>query len=220
MSAMTCARAIGILIVLLSVTARVGGIEPEDLVPVTFVNRSGREIVQLFVSPRASRSWGAGLLNATRRLPDGGRATFYLHGGDGSAYDILAVDSSEDAYLIWNRVWGPDAPAVLEITASDLEGGYDRPRYGSVRVINRSGSAVWYLFFSVLDSPLRGADMLDAGTILEDGEALSIIMPVFREVERYEIIALDSAHSVFQTTVDVSDATVTQTIVIDTLNTR
>ena len=214
------ARPIAVLVVILSVAARVGGIEPEDLVPVTFVNRSGREIVQLFVSPRDSRSWGAGLLNATRRLPDGGRVTFYLHGDEGSAYDILAVDASADAYLIWNRALGSDTRGIVEITESELEAGYDRPRYGTVRVINRSASAVWYLFFSVVDSPLRGADMLDAGTILENGESISIIIPVFREVERYEILGLDSAHSVFRTTVDVSDATATQTIVIDTLNTR
>ncbi len=208
------------LVILVSVTVLVQSIDPEDLTPVTFVNRTGREIVQLFASPRNSRVWGAGLLNATRRLPDEGRVTFYLHGDNSFAYDILAVDDTSEAYVIWNRTLGPDMPTVVEIGLSDREGGYDRPRYGTVRVVNESGSDIWFLFLSAVDSPLRGADMLDAGTILENGETLTIVVPVFREVAQYELLGLDLAQRVFRTRVDVSDAAATRTIAIDTLDIR
>lgn len=184
---------------------------PEQLAPVTFVNRTGREIVHLFASPRGARYWGADALGG-RRLATGAEVDFYLHMDGDSPYDILAVDHLGDAYLLWNHRIATGAQ--VEIGAAHLEGGYDHPPFATIRVVNRSGRDIWYLFLAARESTLAGVDVLGASAILEDGETLSIVIPVTGETVGYELVGLDAHDGRYTGTVEVTPSTRTHTVEI------
>ncbi len=204
------------LVMLLSWVAaagvQTGEPRPHLLEPVAFSNRTGREIVHLFVSPRGAREWGADALGGARRLAAGSDVDFFLHTDGVSSYDILAVDHLGDAYLLWDHPIGTGQSARVEIGAADLEGGYDHPPLATVRVANRSGRDIWYLFVAAGGSALAGVDVLDASTILEDGEEIPVIVPVTGETVTYELTGLDVHDGRFRITVEIAPATRTRTV--------
>ncbi len=192
----------------------VAGLAPEQLEPVTFANHTGRQIVHLFASPRGARYWGADTLAGRQALATGAEVDFYLHLQGASSYDILAVDHLGDAYLLWNHHIATGTSVRVEIGTAHLESGYDHPPHATVRVVNRSGRDVWYLFLAARGSSLAGADLLGADAILEDGETLSIVVPVTGETVGYELIGLDAAEGRHSLTVEITPSTRSGTVEI------
>ena len=193
-------------------SAGAGDLAPERLEPVTFANRTGREIVHLFASPRGARYWGADALGGRRRLPTGAEVDFYLHVDGLSSYDILAVDHVGDAYLLWDHRIPDDAAARVEIGATHLEGGYDHPPLATVEVVNRSGRDIWYLFLAARDSTLAGIDVLGADAILETRETVSIVVPVTGETVGYELVGLDAHDGRYAGIVEITPSTRKRTV--------
>ena len=74
-----------------------------------FVNQTGATLYYLYASPTTADSWGEDLLGNTV-LPDGGTFRARLRGA--GAFDIRAIDSNDNEYIIWS--WNTDrTPRVL-----------------------------------------------------------------------------------------------------------
>ncbi|MFW5741745.1 MAG: hypothetical protein ACOC2D_00595 [Spirochaetota bacterium] len=203
-------RLITVLVEVLLVTAvatATQAIDPTNLNRVTFVNKTGHDIVYLFFSAGDSAYWGADVLGTTRTLDDGERTGFYVHYPDTTnAFDFLAIDEDGRAYIIWEYEITDGETAVIEVTRGDLEGGYDLPTLATVDLINDTGYDIWYAFFSPGDSRMWGIDILDDETILESEETLSLYVPVTDTPTRYDFHGVDADEDAYEFYVELSDA--------------
>ncbi|MFW5742930.1 MAG: hypothetical protein ACOC2D_06595 [Spirochaetota bacterium] len=194
-------------ILLAVVATSAAAIDPANLNRITFVNKTGYDIVYLFFSPGDSDYWGADLLGTTRTLDDGEKVGFYIHHPDATnAFDFLAIDEDGDAYIIWDYEITDGDSAVIEVTLEDLEGGYDLPALATVDLINDTGYDIWFAFFSPGDSRVWGIDMLDDETILEPDETLSLLVPVTDTATRYDFHGVDVDEDAYEFWVELSDA--------------
>ncbi|MFW5685854.1 MAG: hypothetical protein ACOC0O_04295 [Spirochaetota bacterium] len=210
------AAAVLVLALVTLVTGSVFGVDPAELNRVTFVNNTGYDIIYLFFSPGDSDYWGADILGATRTLDDGEKAGFYIHYPNfADTFDFLAIDEDGDAYLIWDYEISDDTESVIEVTLADFEGGYDLPDLATVDLVNDTGYDMWYIFFSPGDSTMWGVDMLDDETILEDGETLSLFVPVSEDVARYDFGGVDEDEDFYTFWVELSDASLDYTWAIE-----
>ena len=200
------ARTIAIVFMVLFAASAAFGINPDNLNRVTFVNSTGYDIYYLFFSPGDSDYWGADILGTTRTLDDGEKVSFYIHYPDFSnEFDFMAIDEDGDAYYIWNYEISDDAPAVVEITLGNYDGGAEMPQLAEVTLTNTTGYDMWYIFFSPGDSSMWGVDMLDDETILFDTESLSLYVPVSSVVTRYDFQGVDEDEDVYEFWVELSD---------------
>ncbi|MFW5813927.1 MAG: hypothetical protein ACOCWX_00655 [Spirochaetota bacterium] len=194
-------------ILLAVVATSAAAIDPANLNRITFVNKTGYDIVYLFFSPGDSDYWGADILSTTRTLDDGEKVGFYIHYPDATnAFDFLAIDEDGDAYIIWDYEITDGDSAVIEVTLEDLEGGYDLPALATVDLINDTGYDIWFAFFSPGDSRVWGIDMLDDETILEPDETLSLLVPVTDTATRYDFHGVDVDEDAYEFWVELSDA--------------
>ena len=203
-------------VIMLMIAVSVFGIDPANLNRVTFINNTGYDLAYLFFSPGDSDYWGADILGTTRTLAGGEKIGFYIHYPEfSSTFDVLAIDEDGDAYLIWNYEISDAEPAVIEVTLDNLEGGYDLPQLATVNLVNQTGYDIWYIFFSPGDSDMWGVDMLDDETILEDGDAVSLFVPVTDVATRYDFQGVDVDEDTYQFWVEISDSDLEYTWAIE-----
>ena len=125
-----------------AVHAQVGNAQQLE---VTFVNRTGATIFYLYASPVTSDNWGDDILGA-RVLGAGDSYRFVLRGRS-VRYDIRAVDSGENEYIIWN--WNFAADPAVDISRTDFVGIRDigsPDAFGWVSIVNRTNYTIEQLY--------------------------------------------------------------------------
>lgn len=177
---------------------------PDELNKITFDNATGATIEMIFLSPGDSRFWGPDLVGADYILKDGASVAYYLHyPGASFTFDIMAMDDKGSNFDVRNLeiVDGTETRVALtrkspKKTASDLA-------LATVRIDNRTGHEIQYLFFSPGDSQAWGADILDEETIMADGSSCSILLLIGSEKMKYSLLAVDENSGEYQFNVTI-----------------
>ncbi|MCK4516379.1 MAG: hypothetical protein KAU31_14040, partial [Spirochaetaceae bacterium] len=135
-----------------------------------FVNNTGATLYFLYASPTTADSWGEDLLGNTV-LPDGG--TFRAKLRRAEAFDIRAVDSNDNEYIIWN--WNAARSPGVVIRQDAFVG---------VNIASNTAALAWlnirnrtnYTIVQIIAVPARGGDwdagepLLESWETIHDGE--------------------------------------------------
>lgn len=135
-----------------------------------FVNNTGATLYFLYASPTTTDSWGEDLLGNTV-LPDGG--TFRAKLRRAEAFDIRAVDSNDNEYIIWN--WNVTRSPGVVIRQDAFVG---------VNLASNTAALAWlnirnqtnYTIVQIIAVPARGGDwdvgdpLLESWETIHDGE--------------------------------------------------
>jgi hypothetical protein len=186
-------RILLILSATLLISAPLAAMNPEELNSISFYNDSGFDILYLFFSPGDSEEWGADLLGSTRTLLAGQEVEFFLHYPEAcNTFDFMAIDEDGDTYYIWDYEICDGKPGLIEISLDQYDPNATvRSNFAEVNLRNDTPYEMYFVFVSPSDSEMWGVDMLDAQTILEPGNALSLLVPVSKEVVSYDVLAVD-----------------------------
>ena len=153
----------------------------------TIVNRTGYTVYYVYVSPRASDTWGADLLGRDV-LRDGQSVRVPLPHSANNQYDIRLVDSDNDSYTKSNINVVPNQ--TVEFTFSDYD-GRSTPQTGqTITIVNRTGYTVYYAYVSPRASDTWGADLLGSDVLL-NGQSVRVPLPHSAN-NQYDIRLVDS----------------------------
>jgi len=131
-----------------------------------FVNQTGATLYYLYASPTTADSWGEDLLGNTV-LPDGGIFRARLRGA--GAFDIRAIDSNDNEYIIWS--WNTArTPRVL----------IGQDAFVGVNIASNSDALAWlnirnqtnYTIVQVIAVPARAGDWETGEPLLESWESI------------------------------------------------
>jgi hypothetical protein len=179
-------------------------VDPGELNLITFENRTGDDIRYIFLSPGDSQYWGTDILGSSRTLHDGEDLGFYIHYPDHcDNFDIYAVGSKDEAYLVYGHEICDGKEAKVRLTPRNLDDAAPDFSYTTVEIDNDTDYDIWYLFFSPGDSQMWGVDQLDKTTILEPGDALTVLLPVHNESMRYDVQAVDEDNDTYTFYVEI-----------------
>ncbi len=106
-------RAIGVFTLLLVATIAAG-----QTTDITFRNDTGVTIYFLYASEASADTWGQDLLG-NQVMESGGSFRARVRGG-GPRFDIRAIDSNENEYLVWE--WDSTDSRIVRITLDDFAG--------------------------------------------------------------------------------------------------
>jgi len=177
----------------------------QELSKVTISNETGKTLKYLFTSPSDSNIWGPDLLGA-RALKYGGVGSYYIHyPGNKARFDLLALDTLNDAYLVQALLVIEGQDTVVKIGRIQYIGPYRNLKISHVYVTNVSKHSFSYLFFSPEESASWGFDILTDTSTLEPGESISFSVPVGKKSQRYEILALSREQAIVQRQVVLSE---------------
>lgn len=193
---------IAILVVLVNSSAF--ALSSQELSKVTISNETGLTLRYLFSSPSDSKVWGPDLLG-TRSLKFGGVDSYYIHyAGNRARFDLLALDSDNDAYLVEGLLMQEGRDTVIQIGRGHYIGPYRSLKISHVYVTNATKHSFSYVFFSPQESKSWGFDILNDTTSLEPGDTISFSVPVGSKSIRYEILALSREQAIVQREVVLS----------------
>lgn len=171
---------------------------------ITFENRTGDDIRYIFLSPSDSAHWGTDILGASRLLGNNEDIGFYIHYPDlCNEFDIYAVGSNDDAYLVYGFEICDEEQASVRLTSRNLDDNAPDFDFTTVTIENDTSYDLWYIFFSPGDSDMWGVDQLDEETILDPGEAVSVLLPVGSERVRYDVRAIDEDEDTYTFFVEI-----------------
>ena len=172
--------------------APASAVNPDNLNRITFENRTGDSIRYIFLSPSDSVYWGTDILGSTRVLADDNDLAFYIHYPDQcNEFDIYAVGSDDNAYLVYDHEICDGTEETIRLNQRNLDENAPSFDFTTVTIENDTSYELWYIFFSPGDSNMWGVDQLDEETILNPGEAVSLLLPIGDEAVRYDVRAVD-----------------------------
>jgi hypothetical protein len=151
-----------------------------------FENRTGSTIYFLYVSPTTSESWGQDILGAAV-FADGG--VFRARLRSAPAFDVRAVDSNGNEYIVW--AWRPDRSRRLEIRRTAFA-GEERDATAAIAwlsVVNDTN----YTLERIIAIPASSGDWSSGQTFL-DGRQAILNGEKFRlniDVERFDTLVFD-----------------------------
>jgi len=176
----------------------------QELNRVTFLNETGRSIVRLFTSAKDSRVWGPDLLGG-KRLKYGAFSSFYVqYRGDHAAFDLLAFDDHNDAYLISGFEVVEEHANVVEFSVHHILKQAPKLELVQLYLTNVTNRLVSYLFFAPEESSHWGFELLDDSTSLESGASLVFSVPVGKKEHGFEILAIGKDQTIIQRRVSLS----------------
>ena len=179
-------------------------IDPANLNLITFENRTGQDIRYIFLSPSDSEYWGTDILGSTRLLGDDDELGFYIHYPDKcNEFDIFAIGESDEAFQVFGYEICDGKEAKVRFTRRNLDEQGADFNFTTVTLENATDYELWYIFFSPGDSNMWGVDQLDEETILEPGEAVSLLLPVSDESVRYDVRAIDEDEDTYTFFVEI-----------------
>jgi hypothetical protein len=111
---------------------------------ILFRNQTGATIYFLYASPVSSDSWGDDLLGMSV-LGAGEEFSVLLRGS--GCFDVRAIDSNENEYIIWNR--DVSANPEIRISRSDYVGLQSRggdAAFGWVNIVNYTNYSIQELY--------------------------------------------------------------------------
>ncbi len=197
----------------LLLSAPLAALNPEELNSISFYNDSGFNIWYLFFSPGDSEEWGADILGTTRTLDAGQEVEFFVHYPEEcNTFDFMAIDEDGDTYFIWDYEICDGRPGTIEISLDHYDpNGTLRFNFAEVNLRNDTPYEMYFVFFSPSDSEMWGVDMLDAQTILEPGNELSLSVPVSKSLVSYDVLAVDEDTDDYSFRVELNSSETTYT---------
>ena len=133
---------------------------------IVFVNDTGATLYFLYASPTTADSWGEDLLgNAV--LPDGGSFQARLRRAD--AFDIRAVDSNDNEYIVWN--WNT-ARTPRVVIRQDVFVGINTASNDSALAWLNIRNETNYTIVQIVAVPARTGDWDSGESLLESWETI------------------------------------------------
>ena len=159
--------------------------QPLDVV---FHNRTGATIFYLYASPVTSDNWGDDLLGRDIFAPDASYRFRLI--GRGSRYDIRAVDSSDNEYIIWN--WDFGADREVAVSRSHYVGIHDigsGSAFGWISIVNLTNYSIEELYIVPAGTPdwEESEQLLGRFDAIHDGEDFRAEV----DVDRYGTFLFD-----------------------------
>jgi len=157
--------AVGFLLI-----AAIGAVLAQPL-EVNFVNRTGVTIFYLYASPVTSDTWGDDILGM--HVLAAGETFHFVLRGRTARYDVRAVDSADNEYIVWN--WNFESDRQVQIRRADYVGIRDTgsaDAFGWVSIVNLTNYTMEELYIvpagtgAWRDSP----QLLPRGERIHDGE--------------------------------------------------
>ena len=158
-------------LILISSIAAVAQRAPQQQLEVRFVNRTGATIFYLYASPVTSDNWGDDLLGM--RVLGAGDVFEFLLRGRGTRYDIRAVDSGDNEYIIWN--WNFASEPIVTIARTDSVGIRDigsPDAFGWVSIVNLTNYTIEevYIVQAGTSDWRESPQLLPGDEVIYDGE--------------------------------------------------
>lgn len=178
----SAARCIAAAVIVLA-TATVAAAQTSDVV---FVNDTGATIYFLYASPTTADSWGEDLLESAI-LPDGESLRVRLRAAP--AFDIRAVDSDDNEYLIWNWPSRSRRVVIARDAFVGVPSSADSDAVAWLKIWNETN----YTVEQVIVVP-AGSDGWDGGEpLLEPRQAIlhGEFLRVEIDVERFDTFVYD-----------------------------
>jgi len=177
---------------------------PDELNKITFDNATGSTIEMIFLSPGDSKVWGPDVVGADYVLKHGASITYYMHyPGASFTFDILAVDDKGSTFDVRGLEIVDGTEARVTLTPTSPRKKASDPAVATVRIDNKTGHEIQYLFFSPSDSHAWGADILDEETIMTDGGSFNILLLMGSEKMKYSLLAVDENSGEYQFNVSI-----------------
>lgn len=193
-----------LLVVLALLSAVAAHAQQSGLNTVRFSNETGFEIAFLFFSPGDSDSWGPDLLGAGDTLRDGARIEFFLHYPDEcGTFDLMAIDTDGDSYLIWEYQICGGEPEDIELTLDAFNGPAPEMSFVELTLFNELPYQLLYLFLSPGDSEMWGVDYLSSAGVLTEGRSVSFLVPAAEDSVTYDLIGVDERSEIYSFAFDV-----------------
>lgn len=181
--------------------------DPSELNHITIANKTGHEIEYVFFSPADSEEWGADVLGSTNTLADGDSRAFYIHYPDSSdKFDFLVIDDQGTSYDLFDQVVQDGKESTITFTPKTAKPDAPALDLANVKVTNKSGEELYYLFVSPADSKMWGLDVLDDQTTLTDGSEYELLVPVTDKPVRYDLLAVTEKGDTYQFTMKLSSS--------------
>jgi len=184
-----------ILIILLAALlgAPLFGYDDSYLNRITFINKTGRDIWYVFLSPGDSDYWGFDILGSERMLGDNSLLSFFIDYPDYENYfDIMAVDEEGNAFILYDELISDDGESDIIIGEGDLSEEYGDLSFVKVEFTNDTDYEMYYTFVSPSDSSMWGVDMMDDEQTLAPGDILSLLALHESGVISYDVMAVDT----------------------------
>lgn len=198
------------------VTSSAMAVDPDDLNNITFRNRTGYDIVYLFLSPGDSGEWGTDILGSSTYFYDDEDRGFYIHYPDRcNNFDIMAIDEDDDAYILWDYEICDNSSETITFTLADLNDEAPDFNLVTVNLYNDTDYDMHYIFFSPGDSGMWGVDQLDDETILGAYETVSLLLPAEGKPTSYDIHAVDEDEDTYTFSVNIDTSRSEWTIPIE-----
>lgn len=197
-------RRAGVVLAIVLASPLTFAADPSGLNQITFENRTGDEIRYLFLSPGDSQFWGTDVLGASRTLADDQDVSFFIdYPSECNSFDIYAATTSGRAYLVYDHEICDGKAATVRFTRRNLDAEAVKFNYTIVNLKNDTRYEIQYLFFSPGDSNMWGVDQLDTTTTLSPGETLSMLLPLTKDVARYDVRAVDVDDDTYSFAVEI-----------------
>jgi hypothetical protein len=162
---------------------------------VRIVNKTGYTVYYVYLSPVSSESWGSDRLGSNVLQNNQSITISSLPLNSGNQYDIRLIDEDNDTYT--KRNVRLSANQSIEFSISDLDrrtntatsSNNERP---SVRIVNKTGYTVYFVYISPTSSSRWGDDVLE-DDILRNGQSVTVRLPSPLNItNRYDIQLEDS----------------------------
>ena len=162
---------------------------------VRIVNKTGYTVYYVYLSPVSSESWGSDRLGSNVLQNNQSITISSLSLNSGNQYDIRLIDEDNDTYT--KRNVRLSANQSIEFSISDLDrrtntaasSNNERP---SVRIVNKTGYTVYFVYISPTSSSRWGDDVLE-DDILRNGQSVTVRLPSPLNItNRYDIQLEDS----------------------------
>ena len=159
---------------------------------INIVNKTGYTIYYIYLSPSDSDRWGADRLGSNV-LRNGNSFTVSSLSLNNNLYDIRLIDEDDDTYTLRNVRLNPNQ--TIEFTIGNLD---IRPSTASnnsnlptIRIINRTGYTVYYVYVSPNNSDYWEEDVLGSD-VLRNGQSVTVRLPYPLSIRnRYDIRIID-----------------------------
>jgi hypothetical protein len=157
---------------------------------VRIVNKTGYTVYYVYLSPVSSETWGSDRLGSNILQNNQSITISSLPLDSGNRYDIRLIDEDNDTYT--KRNVRLSANQSIEFSISDLDrrtntatsSNNERP---SVRIVNKTGYTVYFVYVSPTSSSRWGDDVLE-NDILRNGQSVTVRLPSpLNNTNRYDI---------------------------------
>ena len=179
----------------------------EEVNSITIANLTGNQMTFLFASPSDSEYWGPDVLDASSVLDHGYELAFFVHYPDQcNQFDFLGIDANGTRYELGGQQICDGNPVTVTLTPAAATGQQSDFARMNIELQNLTDSTIAYLFVSPADSSMLGVDMLTAGSVLDRGRSLVLVVPREDRSVEYDVQAFgdDGSQYVFKIELSIS----------------